>query len=252
MKTQDSPLHDVKINHFTAKWATQRNVPVQYLEQIKSTHEYAKQNMFDKLTESEPCFLTLTDVQTKGRGRGTNAWIVEQDGSCLLTTWGYFLPETPHPTLPIRIGLGLYKAAINTWPFLDWSVKAPNDLLLEGNKIAGLLTEIVSQGNQFAVFISLGMNVWHAPKEIPDAISLLDCLPEDCPLLADDWVSFLDHLSFELTECILKSNEPLTFCERQSVVHALNANPNIDDAYVSLDPNGNLKTKNHTLSWLKL
>jgi BirA family biotin operon repressor/biotin-[acetyl-CoA-carboxylase] ligase len=252
MKTQETPLNDVKINQFSAKWAKQRGVPVQYLEQTKSTHEHAKQHIFDKLTESEPCFLTLTDIQTKGRGRGTNAWTVDQDGSCLLTTWGYFLPETPHPTLPIRVGLGLYKAAISTWPFLEWSMKAPNDLLLEGNKIAGLLTEIVSQGNQSAVFISLGMNVWSSPKEVQDAISLLDCLPEDCPLLADDWVNFLDHLSFELTECILKSNESLTFCERQSVVFALNLNPNVTDTFEELDPKGNLKTKTQTLSWLKL
>lgn len=249
---QESPLNDIKINHFTAKWAQQRGVPVHYLQQSKSTHDHAKQNIFTKLSEHDPCHLVLTDVQTQGRGRGTNSWCVEQDGSCLLSTWCYFLPEAPHPTLPIRIGLGLYKAALSSWPFLDWSVKAPNDLLLEGNKIAGLLTETVSQGQQLAVFISLGLNVWAAPEKVPDAICLSEALPEKCPLLADDWVCFLDHLSFELTECVLKSAEPLSFCERQSVLHALNANPELDETFDSLDPKGNLKTKSQTISWLNL
>ena len=249
---QETPLSDIKINHFTAKWAKQRGVPVQYLEQSKSTHDHAKQHVFTKLSENDPCFLILTDRQTQGRGRGTNTWTVDQEGSCLLSTWSYFLPEPPHPTLPIRIGLGLYKAAISSWPFLDWSVKAPNDLLLEGNKIAGLLTETVSQGQELAVFISLGMNIWSAPENVPDAISLTEALPDQCPLLADDWVCFLDHLSFELTECILKSAEPLSFCERHAVLHALNANPALEDVFESLDPKGNLKTKSQTISWLNL
>ncbi|MFN8944809.1 MAG: biotin synthetase [Pseudobdellovibrionaceae bacterium] len=248
----ESPLIDIKMNAFTSKWAKQRGIPVQYLEQIKSTHEYAKQKIFNELTENDPFHLTLTDQQTHGRGRGTNTWSVEQDGSCLLSTWSYFVPETPHPTFPIRVGLGLFKAALSTWPFLEWSIKAPNDLLLEGNKIAGLLNETVTQGNQFAVFISLGMNVWSAPEKVQDAVSLVECLPEDCPLLADDWISFLDHLSFELTECILKSNESLTFCERQSVIHSLNLNPTIENPYTKLDPFGNLETKSETISWLKL
>ncbi len=252
MSGQESPLNDVKINHFTAKWAKQRGVPVHYLEQSKSTHDHSKQNVFMKLSEHDPCHLVLTDRQTHGKGRGSNTWTVEQDGSCLLSTWSYFLPEAPHPTFPIRAGLGLYKAVLATWPFLDWSVKAPNDLLLEGNKIAGLLTETVSQGEQLAVFISLGLNVWSSPEAVPDAISLTECLPDQSPLLADDWVCFLDHLSFEFTECVLKASEPLSFCERQSVLHALNNNPALEEVFESLDVQGNLKTKAQTISWLTL
>lgn len=249
---QETPLNDVRINQFSAKWARQRQLPVQYLEQNKSIHDYAKQNVFTNLSETDPCFLVFTDKQTQGRGRGSNTWSTGPDGSCLLSTWGYFLPEPPHPTFPIRIGLGLYKAALSSWPFLEWSLKAPNDLLLEGNKIAGLLTEIVSQGDQLAVFISLGMNVWAAPESVSDAICLTDCLPEHCPLLADDWVCFLDHLSYELTECILKSSEELSFVERAAVVHALNLNPGVTTPYTQLDSSGNLKTTSQTISWLKL
>ena len=250
--TKDHPFHDVKLNLFTSKWAKQRQIHCEYFQETTSTHEVAKKKIFPELSEDLPFALVLAEKQTTGRGRNQNTWTVENDGSCLLSTWCYDLGETPHSTFSMRVGLSLYRAVSRTWPYLEWSVKAPNDLYLEGNKIAGLLTEIVQQGDQKMLLISLGMNVLAAPESIQNTVCLVDCIPTEYPFVADDWVSFLDQLSFEFTECLFKSSEELNFNERYSLLYALNENPNLESVFLSLDEKGNLKTKDNRFSWTSL
>jgi BirA family transcriptional regulator, biotin operon repressor / biotin---[acetyl-CoA-carboxylase] ligase len=129
--------------------------------------------------------------------------------------------------------LALFTAAQATWPFLNWSLKAPNDLFVEDKKIAGLLLETVSQGSEFRMIIGLGMNIFSNPEDIPTATHLLENLSPETPLLGEDWVLFLERLFFEFSSLVPWITEPLNSTQNARLIYALNKNPILKNKILS-------------------
>lgn len=112
----------------------------------------------------------LAEEQTAGRGRGSNSWISERSTgiycSVILRP-----PLPPSDVLVISLAAGLaVQAAIqqvdsNVAPDLKW----PNDLLIEGKKVCGILTEMNSEATQVRyIVVGIGINVNQAsfPPEL--------------------------------------------------------------------------------------
>lgn len=143
--------------------------------------------------------LVLADHQTAGRGRGDHRW-TDARGEALLSSWIFRTSQSPQPILSALIGLALFDAARAAWPNIDWALHAPNDLhVARGNgapvKIAGLLIETISLGQNFHVVIGLGFNTAGAPRETNPfaATSLSDELKRaDEVLNENDWRRFLE------------------------------------------------------------
>lgn len=248
----DSPLNDIRIGKISHQWAEAQKIKSVYFETTDSTNQQAKDNAFNEESFSEHLIIYIADQQTAGRGRGKNTWLSPNSGSQLLSTWSFMLDE---PTLPIvtpLVGLALYKAASATWPYLDWNLKAPNDLFIGEKKVAGLLLETISQGSDHRLLIGLGFNAIKSPYELSTAVSLARSLPEDTPLLAQDWISFLERLVFEFSFSIQQSFEPLNPSTRQALLFTLNKSPILTEKYTSVDESANLKTKSKNISWQEL
>ena len=156
------------------------------------------------------------------------------------------------PTLSPQIGLGVFRAAQATWPFLEWNLKAPNDLYIGSKKVAGLLIETVSQGDEHRLLIGFGMNVISSPDSVPTATSLVHELEEEVPLLAEDWIAFLERLLFEFSFSLQLSYEPLNTTTTASLLLALNQHPLLKEKYTGLDQHGNLSTETRKISWTEL
>ncbi|MFL6302504.1 MAG: biotin--[acetyl-CoA-carboxylase] ligase [Candidatus Sulfotelmatobacter sp.] len=112
----------------------------------------------------------LAEEQTAGRGRGSSSWISERSTgiycSVILRP-----PLPPSDVLVISLAAGLaVQAAIqqvdpNVAPDLKW----PNDLLIEGKKVCGILTEMNSEATQVRyIVVGIGINVNQAsfPPEL--------------------------------------------------------------------------------------
>jgi BirA family biotin operon repressor/biotin-[acetyl-CoA-carboxylase] ligase len=112
----------------------------------------------------------LAEEQTAGRGRGSNSWISERSTgiycSVILRP-----PLPPSDVLVISLAAGLaVQAAIqqvdsNVAPDLKW----PNDLLIDGKKVCGILTEMNSEATQVRyIVVGIGINVNQAsfPPEL--------------------------------------------------------------------------------------
>lgn len=100
--------------------------------------------------------LVWSDRQTEGRGRGSRRWISEAGGL-------YFTLRYPSDTFDVPAPLQTIGAAL-LWVRvlnrsldgeLDPGIKWPNDLLLRGRKLGGLLGE--SHGD--ALLLGIGINV---------------------------------------------------------------------------------------------
>lgn len=252
LQQNDSPLFDVRIGKVTHQWAQTQKIKSYFSEKIESTNNQAKLDAFSEDALGENLMLYITDQQTAGRGRGQNTWSQAALGSQLLSTWSVMMEEVPQPTLSPQIGFALYRAALATWPFLDWNLKAPNDLYLGSKKIAGLLLETISQGDDIRLLIGLGFNVIAAPQDVTTATCLIDELPPNTPLLAEDWLSFLERLLFEFVFAIQLAHEPLNSTTQTGLLHALNQHPLLKEKYLLVDKHANLKTTSQSIAWSQL
>lgn len=136
----------------------------------------------------------VADRQTAGKGRQGRAW---QDGS------GNFMGSTvvqlrfgdPEPsTLALVAGLAVREAVA---AFLPTGAKAmlkwPNDVLVDGAKLAGILLERVGE----AIVIGIGVNLAAAP-DLPDRATVALATLGDAPERNAFAASLADTLAVEL------------------------------------------------------
>jgi BirA family biotin operon repressor/biotin-[acetyl-CoA-carboxylase] ligase len=130
--------------------------------------------------------LVTTGFQTAGRGRQGRIWIAPPDRALLLS----LVIRAPDPLLPLRAGLAVADLA---GP--DARVKWPNDVLLQGGKVAGVLAEGRPQDG-WAV-LGIGVNVAVPVAELPPGAATLG-RPSDT--LEATLQELLRHLAARLDE----------------------------------------------------
>jgi BirA family biotin operon repressor/biotin-[acetyl-CoA-carboxylase] ligase len=244
---------NILIGEVTHHWAKKQNIASEYFKIIESTNLKAKEDAFNENSFNEHLIVYFAEAQSAGRGRGQNSWVnSDTKGGQLLSTWSFMIDSAPHPTVSPMIGLALFRAASSTWPFLNWNLKAPNDLYINHKKVAGLLIETVSQGEDHRLLLGLGFNVISAPGVVTNSCSLASELSVHTPLLAQDWISFLERLLFEFSFSLQMSFEPLNSTSQAALLTALNKHPLLAEPYKALDELGNLSTATKKISWLEL
>lgn len=103
--------------------------------------------------------VVVADIQTKGRGRKDRNWFSPNDG--------LWFSVILYPNIPTQYAMFLTMAAsvsvvqaINELTGLSPSIKWPNDLLLEGKKICGILTELDAEMDKINYsVVGIGINV---------------------------------------------------------------------------------------------
>jgi BirA family biotin operon repressor/biotin-[acetyl-CoA-carboxylase] ligase len=107
--------------------------------------------------------VTATE-QSAGRGRQGRTWTAPP-GKALLYSAIVRPLEEHHAMLPLAVPLAVCEAAEALQPNIECGVKWPNDLLVGGRKLAGVLIEARPQDG-WAV-IGVGLNLSIAPDEFP-------------------------------------------------------------------------------------
>lgn len=224
---------EIKIGEISHIWAQSHKLCSRYIKSVESTNDLAKKNAFTDDDLENEFVLYITDEQTKGRGRFDRTWSAPKSGTSLLSSWSFQIVKPAKPTVTALAGLALYHAANTTWPFLNWSLKAPNDLYLNDKKVAGLLLETVTQGSEHRLILGLGMNILAVPSDIENATSLLKNLSSKTPLLGEDWTLFLERLFFEFSLLIPHVDLELNTTQLQSLLTVLNQFPLLEKKYTS-------------------
>jgi BirA family biotin operon repressor/biotin-[acetyl-CoA-carboxylase] ligase len=238
----------ISIADTTVKWAEQREIAINYFPQTGSTNDDAKKAASH---EGEDWVLYVAAHQTSGRGRGTNTWLDTGNGEGLLSTWSIPVRQSPQAITGPRIGLALFQAANSTWPSLEWSLKAPNDLFLHGHKVAGLLLETLSFGEQHRLLVGLGMNILNHPRRFSEAEHLSKSLNNS--LEEGEWFQFLDELRHEMTLALAEIVQPtLSTAACQSLAQALNANSSRPFVIRQVSPQGDLVHDKGRINWKEL
>ena len=129
---------------------------IKYFDELPSTHLYVKENQ-DKLENGT---VIIANKQTAGIGTHGRTWYTGSGDNIAMSM--LFKPECDLSSLnniTVDVAQTIKKAIKNLYN-IDLDIKHPNDLLLNGKKICGILTEINTiSGKINYLIISLGFNV---------------------------------------------------------------------------------------------
>lgn len=136
-------------------------------EKVSSTQDLARKAASEGAPEGT---VFVADEQTHGRGRQGRAWIAPH-GSALLASvlLRPAIPALHLPPLSLVIGLAIYDALLSEIPGDSLRIKWPNDLLIKGRKVAGILIEASLRSDRpESVIAGFGINLSEAalPPEI--------------------------------------------------------------------------------------
>lgn len=124
-------------------------------------------------------FVIISNTQTGGRGSKGRLW--KSIAGNLHTTILLNSPVDPkkHPQLSFVVANSIFdalaKIAQSKHRNLNIKLKWPNDILINGRKVGGILLESITLGNKNYVAIGIGVNIIEAPANVSfPATSLYD------------------------------------------------------------------------------
>ena len=146
----------------------------------------------------------VAQEQTAGRGRFSRRW-VSGEGDCLLASVLLRPPADAAPLLSIAGALAA-SDAVRALTGLACAFKWPNDVLLNGRKVCGVLTEVRADtdGNVAAV-LGVGLNVNLRPAEHAEIAEGAASLASEMGIefaVADAEQAFLDALRERYAQCL--------------------------------------------------
>jgi BirA family biotin operon repressor/biotin-[acetyl-CoA-carboxylase] ligase len=112
----------------------------------------------------------LAEEQTAGRGRGSNSWQSERSaGIYCSVVLRPALPPSDVLVLTLAAGLAVRAALVQVEARVSVDLKWPNDVLINGRKVCGILTEMHAEPTcvrHIVVGIGINANQKSFPKEI--------------------------------------------------------------------------------------
>ena len=136
---------------------------VRCLPECGSTNAYVKEHF----EEFGPVAAVYTTNQTAGRGRLGRTW-VNAEGRALYYTVAIREPLAQPATLPLLASLAVKDQLARRYG-VECQIKWPNDLLLNGKKIVGILCEGAPDGH--SIVVGIGINLAQ-PQSYFDAAGL--------------------------------------------------------------------------------
>ena len=142
-------------------------VPLIHISETNSTNNYL-QSLCSK-QKVEELTVVVADFQTSGRGQRGNSWESDSGKNLLfsIVIFPEFLEARRQFLISQIISLAI-KEELDTYT-TDISIKWPNDIVMNGKKVCGILTEMSAQLDYINhVVIGIGINVQNEsfPKEI--------------------------------------------------------------------------------------
>ena len=148
---------------------------IQVFQQTSSTNDVVEKMARDGVAEGVVVF---AESQTKGRGRLGRQWVSPPgQGLWFSVLLRPALPPASVTQLTIAAATAVARA-LRTQSELVPQIKWPNDILMGGKKVAGILTELNAELDQVryvVIGIGVNVNVTGFPPELGDVATSLAC-----------------------------------------------------------------------------
>ncbi|MDF3054579.1 MAG: birA [Gammaproteobacteria bacterium] len=145
-----SHLPDTSLHH----------VPITLYQTIDSTNTQLKRELSAATTIALP-HVCLAEQQTAGRGQADKQWYSPTNKNIYLSiAFAYTQPLHTLEGFSLVTGLALVKALSRCGFDKDIRIKWPNDIFHQGQKLAGILIETITQApQQIYIVAGMGLNV---------------------------------------------------------------------------------------------
>ncbi len=129
-------------------------------DEVDSTNDVA----WDSARQGNTDGLVISaESQRAGRGRHGRKWLSPPSANILLSVVLLDpVGKLPQEAVTIAAGLSAAEAVVEA-TCLDAELKWPNDVLVYGSKIAGVIVEATSQAGCQSLVVGIGLNVFAAP-----------------------------------------------------------------------------------------
>ena len=169
-----------------------------YFPAIDSTNFYARNLAEQGAMEGE---VVIAESQTHGKGRLGRSWVSPAKRNLYLSVILRPKLSPPHaPQITLMCAVALAETIQSFIPFPP-EIKWPNDILVGGKKVAGILTESACTADRVLfVVLGIGVNVNFPREEMPESIRetatslmTLSGAPVDRTVLALQLIRSLDR-----------------------------------------------------------
>ncbi|MFO1033698.1 MAG: biotin--[acetyl-CoA-carboxylase] ligase [Hyphomicrobiales bacterium] len=137
------------------------DAPVRHFQSVDSTNTKAERLFVGG--ERGPLWV-LADEQTDGRGRLGRKWYSDPGNLYCTLLLQRAAPATYLPQVSFVVALAVHDAVSKVCGPDLVKLKWPNDVLLMGGKVSGILCEVLGQGG---LAIGCGINIAHSPQAVP-------------------------------------------------------------------------------------
>jgi BirA family biotin operon repressor/biotin-[acetyl-CoA-carboxylase] ligase len=220
---------------------------IRYFDSIGSTNDEALAWVEEGASDLS---LVIADEQTAGRGRLKRKWLTPR-GTALAFSLILHAAGRSHLTRTVGAAALAISDACSALG-LDSTIKWPNDLLLNGRKVAGILIETHWSGDLMKAFvIGMGVNVLKRSTPPPEelqfpAISIeeaLGSIPDREELIREILSAFLSHLAgLSSDEFLATWERKLAYRGEQVQVRANDLSP-ITGELLGLEADGALRLR---------
>lgn len=170
--------------------------PLHFFDTIDSTNTSAARLAREDAAEGT---VVIADAQTGGKGRLGRSWVSPPGVNLYLSV--ILRPRKPAsaaPQLSLLASVAVAETIVQQTQLVP-SIKWPNDVLVSGKKVCGILTEMQANGPQLrSVIVGIGVNInaplASFPEELQDRASSLFLMRGEPVDRAAFAVSLLTHL----------------------------------------------------------
>ncbi|MEG1472968.1 MAG: biotin--[acetyl-CoA-carboxylase] ligase [Christensenella sp.] len=148
---------DVLKPEYVNFWIEKPHGELEWLNEVDSTNEYAKLKAREGAQGGS---VYVAERQTKGKGRMARGWIADAGDAIMMSVIlrPAFEP-TKAPAVTFAAALGVVDAVRRVCG-VDTKIKWPNDIVYNGKKICGILTEMSSDMDSVEYIVcGMGLNV---------------------------------------------------------------------------------------------
>lgn len=141
-----------------------------HFDEVESTQDEIRRNFQVFENCPDQIIMVSADRQTSGKGREGRVWISK--GECVAMSFAFILkrnnwnPATLGAVLALSADSALTEILGESIDGIKW----PNDLILKGRKIGGVLSEIVKSGDREIAVMGIGINLKIEINYLPERL----------------------------------------------------------------------------------
>lgn len=138
---------------------------IHHFESVESTQKVAHQLSYNDTPEGT---VIIAEEQTSGRGRMDRKWhSPKYTGVWMSLILRPAIPPAKAPQLTLLAAVAIVQAIEETTG-LKPEIKWPNDILINGKKVTGILTELQAEADRIhSIIIGIGINVNQKQEDFP-------------------------------------------------------------------------------------